>query len=175
MHDSLNHIDLLCETNLRSLSIFALWVITFLLPIKVKKWHSFRRDFSHERLKWFSMTLLTSFLLYYLFFLHIFWLVFTYLSYLLLPRFLTFFLSFMTYFQLLNIVFLVAFPPFGNSDVFIIMSIGFPKNYRDVLFYYVVLYYIWVDSDGFCDHIKNILWQDLFNKIIFSLKLNLII
>ena len=64
----------------------------------------------------------------------------------------------------LVIVLQEAFPPLGNSDhVAVSVSIEFPSNsQRDISFHRVAYDYSGADSDGLRDHLRDVLWEDIF-------------
>ena len=57
----------------------------------------------------------------------------------------------------------MAFPPLGSSDhVVLSVSIDFPiKSKWDTLFHRVA-YDHCADWDGLCDHLRDVLWEDIF-------------
>ena len=57
----------------------------------------------------------------------------------------------------------IAFPPLGNSDVVVLVSIDFPINSKqDTLFHRVAYDYSCADWDGLCDHLRDVPWEDIF-------------
>ena len=58
----------------------------------------------------------------------------------------------------------VAFHPLGNTDhVFLSVSIDFPsKSERDAPFHCIAFDYSRADWDGFRDHFRDVLWEDIF-------------
>ena len=58
----------------------------------------------------------------------------------------------------------VAFSPLGNSDhVVVLVSIGFPINSKpDAQFHCIAYDYSCADSDRFCDHLRDVSWEDIF-------------
>ena len=58
----------------------------------------------------------------------------------------------------------MAFPPLGNSDhVVVSVSIDFPINSKqDTLFHCVVYDYSHADWGGLRDHLRDVLWEDIF-------------
>ena len=58
----------------------------------------------------------------------------------------------------------MAFPPFGNTDhVVVSVSMDFSSySRRDPLFYRIAYDYSYVDWDGLCDHLRDVLWEDIF-------------
>ena len=63
-----------------------------------------------------------------------------------------------------SICFTMAFPPLGNSDhVVVPFSIDFPsKSQRDAPFHRLPYDYSRADWDGFCDHLRDFPWEDIF-------------
>ena len=58
----------------------------------------------------------------------------------------------------------MAFPPLGNSDhVVLSVSINFPINSKqDNPFHCVAYGYSRADWHGLCDHLRDVLWEDIF-------------
>ena len=58
----------------------------------------------------------------------------------------------------------MAFPPLGNSDhVVVSVSIDFPTNsQQDAPFHCIAYDYSRADWDGLCDHLRDVLWEDIF-------------
>ena len=58
----------------------------------------------------------------------------------------------------------MAFPPLGNSDhVVVSVSIDFPTNSQhDAPFHCIAYDYFRADSDGLHDHLRDVLWEDIF-------------
>ena len=58
----------------------------------------------------------------------------------------------------------MAFPPLGNSDhVFVSVSIDFPLNsQRGAPFRRIGYDYSRADWDGLRDHLRDVLWEDIF-------------
>ena len=57
----------------------------------------------------------------------------------------------------------MAFPPLGNSDHVVSVSIGFPSNsQQDALFHFIAYEYSRADWDGLRDHLRDILREDIF-------------
>ena len=57
----------------------------------------------------------------------------------------------------------MAFPPLGNFDHVVSVSIDFPSNSQwDASFDRITYDYSRVDWDGFCDHLKDVPWEDIF-------------
>ena len=66
----------------------------------------------------------------------------------------------------LTLVFVLqwAFPALGNSDhVVVSVSIESPLNLQqDALFHRIVYDYSCADWDGYCDHLRDVSWEDIF-------------
>ena len=58
----------------------------------------------------------------------------------------------------------MAFPPLGNSDYVVVsVSIDFPSNSKlDTLFHCIANDYSCAGMDNLSDHLRNLLWEDLF-------------
>ena len=57
----------------------------------------------------------------------------------------------------------MAFPPLGNSDHVVSVSIDFPSNsQQDALFHCIAHDYSGADWDGLCDHLRDVPWEDIF-------------
>ena len=58
----------------------------------------------------------------------------------------------------------MAFPPLENSDhVIVSVSIEFlSKSIGDTSFYYKAYDYPCADSYGLCNHLRDVLWEDIF-------------
>ena len=59
----------------------------------------------------------------------------------------------------------MAFPPLGNSDHAVVsVSIDFPISQRDtrVTGYRIAYDYSRANWDGLCDHLRDVLWGDIF-------------
>ena len=57
----------------------------------------------------------------------------------------------------------MAFPPLGNSDHVVSVSIDFPTNsQQDAPFHRIAYDYSRTDWDGLCDHLRNVPWEDIF-------------
>ena len=58
----------------------------------------------------------------------------------------------------------MAFPPLANSDhVVVSVSIDFPSSsQQDAPFHRIAYGYSRADWDGLCDHLKDVLWDDIF-------------
>ena len=59
----------------------------------------------------------------------------------------------------------MAFPPLGNSDVVVSVSIDFPTNsQRDAPFHRIAYDYSRADWDGLPDHLRDVPWEDIFKR-----------
>ena len=58
----------------------------------------------------------------------------------------------------------MAFPPLGTSDCVVVsVSIDFPTNFQpDLPFHHITYDYSRADWDGLCDHLRDVLWEDIF-------------
>ena len=57
----------------------------------------------------------------------------------------------------------MAFPPLGNSDVVVSVSIDFPSNsQQDAPFFCIAYDYSCADWDSLCDHLRDVSWEDIF-------------
>ena len=57
----------------------------------------------------------------------------------------------------------MAFPPLGNSDHVVSVSIDFPTNsQQDAPFHRIAYDYSHADWDGLCDHLRDVPWEDIF-------------
>ena len=57
----------------------------------------------------------------------------------------------------------MAFPPLGNSDHVVSVSIDFPSNsQRDAPFHRIAYDYSRTDWDGLRDHLRDVPWVDIF-------------
>ena len=58
----------------------------------------------------------------------------------------------------------MALAPLGNSDhVVVSVSIDFPSNsQQDAPFHRIAYDYSCADCDGLCDHLRDVLWEDIF-------------
>ena len=58
----------------------------------------------------------------------------------------------------------MAFPPLGNSDYVVVpVSINFPSDsQRDAPFHRIAYDYSRADWDGLHDHLRHVLWEDIF-------------
>ena len=58
----------------------------------------------------------------------------------------------------------MAFPPLENSDhVFVSVSIDCPSNSEWYALFVPIAYdYSCVDWDSLCDHLRDVLWEDIF-------------
>ena len=63
-----------------------------------------------------------------------------------------------------NIYSTMPFRPLWNSDhVVVSVSIDFPSNpKRDPQFHRIAYDYSCADWDGLCDHLRDVLWEDIF-------------
>ena len=58
----------------------------------------------------------------------------------------------------------MAFPPLGNSDHIVSVSIDFPSySQQDAPFHHIVYDYSHAVWDGLCDHLRDVPWEDIFN------------
>ena len=56
-----------------------------------------------------------------------------------------------------------AFPPLGNSDHVVSVSIDFPSNLqRDAQFHRIAYEYSHADWDGLRDRLRDVPWEDIF-------------
>ena len=57
----------------------------------------------------------------------------------------------------------MAFPPLGNSDLVVSVSIDFPSYLQqDVSFDRIACDYSCADWDGLGDHLRDVPWKDIF-------------
>ena len=57
----------------------------------------------------------------------------------------------------------MAFPPLGNSDVVVSVSLGFPTSSpQDAPFHCIAYDYSRADWDGLRDHLRDVPWEDIF-------------
>ena len=57
----------------------------------------------------------------------------------------------------------MAFPPLGNSDLVVSVSIDFPSYLQqDVPFDRIACDYSCADWDGLGDHLRDVPWKDIF-------------
>ena len=57
----------------------------------------------------------------------------------------------------------MAFPPLGNSDHVVSVSIDFPSNsQRDAPFHCITYDYSCADWSGLRDHLRDVPWEDIF-------------
>ena len=57
----------------------------------------------------------------------------------------------------------MAFPPLGNSDHVVSVSIDFPTNsQQDAPFHFIAYDYSCASWDGLRDHLRDVLWEDIF-------------
>ena len=70
----------------------------------------------------------------------------------------------------------MAFPPLGNSDhVVVSLSIDFPTNSQwDAPFHRIAYDYSRADWDGLCDHLRDVLWEDIFKLSASMLLVNFV-
>ena len=63
----------------------------------------------------------------------------------------------------------MAFLPLRNFDhVVMSVSIDFPSSLKgDDLFYNIAYDYTCADGDGLCDHLRDVLWEDIFKYRCF--------
>ena len=68
----------------------------------------------------------------------------------------------------------VVFPPLGNSDHVVSVSMGFPSNSKgDVSFHCLAYDYCCADWVGLCDHLKDVTLENLaLNLVLLLLLLN---
>ena len=68
------------------------------------------------------------------------------------------------YLFLLTLVFVLPFPPLGNSDhVVVSVSINFPiYSKQDAPFHRAIYDHSHADCDGLRDHLRNVPWEDIF-------------
>ena len=70
----------------------------------------------------------------------------------------------------------MAFPPLGNSNHVVSVSIDFPSNSQwDAPFHYIAYDYSRADWYGLCDHLRDIPWEDIFKLGASLLLLNFVI
>ena len=57
----------------------------------------------------------------------------------------------------------MAFSPMGKPDHVISVSIDLPINLKqDAPFHHIVYNFSYADWDGFCDYLRDVLWEDIF-------------
>ena len=57
----------------------------------------------------------------------------------------------------------MVFPPLGNSDYVVSVSIDFPSySQQDALFHHVAYDYSCADWDSLHDHLRDVPWEDIF-------------
>ena len=57
----------------------------------------------------------------------------------------------------------MVFPPLGNSDHVVLVSIDFSSySQRDALFHCIAYDYSCADCYGHCDHFRDVPWEDIF-------------
>ena len=70
----------------------------------------------------------------------------------------------------------MAFPPLGNSNHVVSVSIDFPSNSQwDAPFHYIAYDYSRADWYGLCDHLRDVPWEDIFKLGASLLLLNFVI
>ena len=81
-----------------------------------------------------------------------------------LPATLTVLLFWISFFLVMLLFVLMDFPPLGNSDYVVVsVSIDFSSNSKlDTLFHCTANDYFCADMDNLSDHLRNLLWEDLF-------------
>ena len=64
----------------------------------------------------------------------------------------------------------------GNSDhVFVSVSIDFPSDSQWVALFHCIAYnYSCADWDGLCDHLRDVLWEDIFKVSALLLLVNFV-
>ena len=63
----------------------------------------------------------------------------------------------------------MAFPPLGNSDYVVSVSIYFPINSKQVAPFHCMVYgYSHADWDGLQGHLRDVPWEDIFNLSAFA-------
>ena len=69
----------------------------------------------------------------------------------------------------------MVFPPFGNSDHVVSVSINFPSNsQRDAPFCHIAYDYCCADWDGLCDHLRDVPWEDTLTSVLLLLFVNFV-
>ena len=70
----------------------------------------------------------------------------------------------------------MAFPPLGNSDhAVVLVSTDFPSNsQRDVPFHCMAYDYSSAGSDGLCDNLRDVPWEDIFKSVLLLLLVNFV-
>ena len=57
----------------------------------------------------------------------------------------------------------MTFPPLGNYDAVVSLSIDFSLNSKwDALIYGIAYGYYCIDWDGLFDHLRDVPWEDIF-------------
>ena len=57
----------------------------------------------------------------------------------------------------------IVFPPLGNSDHVVSVSIAFLSNFQwGASFHRIAYGYSCADWDGLCDHLRDVPWEDIF-------------
>ena len=70
----------------------------------------------------------------------------------------------------------MTFPPLGNSNHVVSVSIDFPSNSQwDAPFHYIAYDYSRADWYGVCDHLRDVPWEDIFKLGASLLLLNFVI
>ena len=63
----------------------------------------------------------------------------------------------------------MAFPPLGNSDGVVSVSIDFPINSKqNTSFHHIAFDYYRADWDGLHDHLRGVPWKDIFKLGAFA-------
>ena len=63
----------------------------------------------------------------------------------------------------------MAFPPLGNSDHVVSVSIDFPVNSeQDTPFHHVAYDYSRANWDSLRDHLRDVPWEDIFKLSAFA-------
>ena len=63
----------------------------------------------------------------------------------------------------------MVFPPLGNSDYVVSVSIDFPTNsQQDAPFHRITYDYSRADWDGLRDHLRDVPWEDIFKLGVFA-------
>ena len=69
----------------------------------------------------------------------------------------------------------MAFPPLGNSDHVVSVSIDFPSySQRDAPFHCIAYDYSCADWDGLCNHLRDFTWEDIFKLDASNIRSSLI-
>ena len=76
----------------------------------------------------------------------------------------------MVNFNYASICSIMPFSPFGSSDVVVWVSINFlPNSKQDAPFHCIACDYSHVDWDSLCDHLRDVLWKDIFKLSVLLL------